>query len=181
MKSFASFLLFVSLFFHVHAVLAWSWKDIKLGVTSEETIVGNVGEPDMVRLAFKVYQEIRKGLPPSLVKYDYGCTKFNPEKFVEILPLSADYIHQYEAGFTFENGRVKDYKFTFHFQPTPVEEFITDLGAVFGKAQKYHKTGGGSVKMIWYENHIASIINDEQCWISPLGPRPDRLKLNKHK
>ena len=118
---------------------------------------------------------------PSLVKYNYGCSKLGGlERFVEILPLSADYIHSYEATFIFQKGRVKDYQLTFYFQPSHVEKFISDLGAVFGKVHKFHKTGGGSVKMIWYEHHIANILNDEECSIVPLGPRP-RLKLDKHK
>ena len=65
MKSLSALVFLLALLFSVvnNNAFGWSWRDLKVGITTEEELLALGGEPEKVIFLAKSYQALKEGKP----------------------------------------------------------------------------------------------------------------------
>lgn len=138
----------------------WSWRDIKLGVTTETEIWRHLGEPSLVMLFPKDYLRIKKRENPKEIIFRYRYTILNIKGdtlFLKRTPLSiSDEIISIEANFMFHNKTLRSYYIKYSFMPNKSisrEKYVKIFSHLLGQPIKYKEQM--KISTYYFKNHFS--------------------------
>jgi len=149
--------------------IEWSWRDIKLGVTTETEIWKHLGEPSLIILFPKDYLRIKKGENPKEIIFRYRYTILNIKDdllFLKRTPLSiSDEIISIEGNFVFNDGTLKSYSIRYNFMPNKSlsrEKYVKVFSQLLGEPIKYEEQM--KILTYYFRNHFSLTF-----WPDPLS------------
>ena len=145
---------------------AWTWRDIKIGVTTDKIVLDKGGEPTEVRMGLDDYLELKAGRIPEYMRFYYRWAEGvddhkEKQRIIEMGPLNSTFIFSYEVTVFFRNNRVINYHYQYSFGSAYASELVGDLKSLFGNPTRIRRES--NLQVYYFKTVTVVITNNTNC------------------